>query len=109
MQLLQASNVRVVAGDGLGALRQQVAGSLNLIFLDPPYTSTVYEAALKAAHTALAPQGLVYLEAGSAWSAEALAELGFVALRHLKAGQVHAHLLQRVQDPEAPSQPLDQG
>ena len=109
VQLLQAGNVRVVAGDGLGALRQQAAGSLNLVFLDPPYTSTVYEAALKAAHAALAPKGLVYLEAGLAWPAEALAEQGFAALRYLKAGQVHAHLLQRVQDQETPSTPSDQG
>ena len=109
VQLLQAGNVRVVAGDGLGALRQQAAGSLNLVFLDPPYTSTVYEAALKAAHAALAPKGLVYLEAGLAWHAEALAEQGFAALRYLKAGQVHAHLLQRVQDQETPSTPSDQG
>ena len=100
VQVLQASNVRVVSGDGLGVLRQQTAGSLSLIFLDPPYSSTVYETALKAAHAALAPQGLVYLEAGQAWSADALAELGFVTLRYLKAGQVHAHLLQA-----APSEP----
>ena len=98
VQLLQASTVRVQAGDGLGSLRQQAAGSLNLVFLDPPYTSTVYEAALQAAHTALAPGGLVYLEAGHAWPAGDLAALGFAALRHLKAGQVHAHLLQRAQD-----------
>lgn len=94
VQLLQATQVQVVAGDGVSLLRQQAPGSLNLVFLDPPYTSTIYQAALQASHQALQPNGLVYLEAANAWSAEDLAALGFVCLRHFKAGQVHAHLLQ---------------
>jgi len=39
--------------------------------------------------------GWVYLEAPVAWTAEALAALGLQCERHLKAGAVHAHLLQR--------------
>jgi hypothetical protein len=48
---------------------------------------------LKAARTVIADTGLVYLEAGHEWTPETLAELGYTRLRHLKAGQVHAHLL----------------
>ncbi|ARU05972.1 16S rRNA (guanine(966)-N(2))-methyltransferase RsmD [Comamonas serinivorans] len=94
---LQASTVRVVQGDGLSALRQHTAGSLHLVFLDPPFASdaALYEATLKAAETALADTGLIYLEAGQEWPAERLAEWGLQRLRHLKAGQVHAHLLAR--------------
>jgi hypothetical protein len=37
----------------------------------------------------------VYLESGKAWLAEDLLTQGWVLARHLKAGAVHAHLLQR--------------
>jgi 16S rRNA (guanine966-N2)-methyltransferase len=40
-------------------------------------------------------EGLVYLEAPAEWRDPALAAYGLVALRHLRAGAVHAHLLQR--------------
>jgi len=39
--------------------------------------------------------GWIYLEAPVQWPAEALAALGLQCERHLKAGAVHAHLLQR--------------
>jgi 16S rRNA (guanine966-N2)-methyltransferase len=39
--------------------------------------------------------GYVYLEAPTAWTDELLSPLGLVVYRHLKAGAVHAHLLQR--------------
>ena len=41
------------------------------------------------------PGGFVYLEAPQAWSDERLQAMGLVLRRHLKAGAVHAHLLQR--------------
>ncbi len=91
----QATNVQVQRGDGLSVLRSLPAGQSRLVFLDPPFDAPVFETALKAVATALAPDGWVYLEAPKAWSDEALAEYGLAVYRHLKAGAVHAHLLQR--------------
>jgi len=90
---LQAGCVRVERGDGVGLLRRQSPGSMQLVFIDPPFESTLFEPALKAAADAIAPQGLVYLEAPRSWTAEELAPLGLVIYRSSKAGAVHFHLL----------------
>lgn len=92
---LQAGCVRVERGDGVGLLRRQSPGSMQLVFIDPPFESTIFESALKAAADAIAPQGLVYLEAPRSWTAEELAPLGLVIWRSSKAGAVHFHLLAR--------------
>ena len=83
-------------GEGVAALRQLAPGTQNVIFLDPPFDADIYEAALTAAARALAPGGFVYLEAPKAWTDEVLAPLGLAVHRYLKAGAVHAHLLQAV-------------
>jgi 16S rRNA (guanine966-N2)-methyltransferase len=80
----------------LAAIRQAGAGSLHLIFLDPPFDAALFEPALAASAPALHPQGWVYLEAPVRWSDEALAATGLAVHRHLKAGAVHAHLLKKV-------------
>lgn len=96
-QRLQASTVRVQRGDALAALRQVAGQGLDLVLLDPPFDATaLFVPALQAAAAALAPQGFIYLEAPSAWTQEQLAPLGLALHRHLRAGVVHAHLLQRV-------------
>ena len=82
-------------GNGIAVLRSRAAGSLDLVFLDPPFDAGLYEAALEAAASTLAPDGLLYLEAPQAWDAPALAAYRLEPLRHLKAGRVHAHLLRR--------------
>ncbi|MBK9346226.1 MAG: 16S rRNA (guanine(966)-N(2))-methyltransferase RsmD [Burkholderiales bacterium] len=83
-------------GEGLAALRQLAPASQHVIFLDPPFDSDLYEAALTAAARAIAPQGWVYLEAPKAWTEAVLNPLGWTVHRHLKAGAVHAHLLRAV-------------
>ena len=96
-QRLQANTVRVQRGDALAALRQVAGQGLDLVFLDPPFDQTaLFVPAVQAAAAALAPQGFIYLEAPSAWTQEQLAPLGLALHRHLRAGAVHAHLLQRV-------------
>ena len=96
-QRLQASTVRVQRGDALAALRQVAGQGLDLVLLDPPFDQTaLFVPAVQAAAAALAPQGFIYLEAPSAWTQEQLAPLGLALHRHLRAGAVHAHLLQRV-------------
>ena len=90
---LQARHASVLKGDGLSWLKQQSAGSLDVVFLDPPFESHLFESALMAAAQAVATDGWVYLEAPKLWSDDALAAFGLQTHRHLKAGAVHAHLL----------------
>ena len=92
-QRLEASTVQVRRGDGVALLRQCAPASLDLVLLDPPFDSALFEPALQAAARAVAPQGFVYLEAATTWTDEALAPLGLALHRHLRAGAVHAHLL----------------
>ncbi|WP_284410722.1 16S rRNA (guanine(966)-N(2))-methyltransferase RsmD [Acidovorax sp. SUPP3334] len=95
-QRLHAMAVRVQKGDGIAALRHCAPGSLHLVFLDPPFDSPLFEPALAAAAQAVAAaDGFIYLEAPQAWDEAALATLGLVVHRHLKAGAVHAHLLKK--------------
>ena len=93
---LQASATQIVRGDGVASLKHQNPVSLDAVFLDPPFDSTQFEAALTAAARAVAPEGFVYLEAPVRWSDEQLALAGLALHRHLKAGAVHAHLLKRL-------------
>ncbi len=92
---LSASVVQVQKGDAMMALQRLSPGTLDVIFLDPPFESTHFEKALQAAAQAVAPEGWVYLEAPQAWQADALAATGLNLVKYMKAGAVHAHLLQR--------------
>ena len=92
---LSAENVRVQRGNALSVLAGLPPASVDLVFLDPPFTSELYDKALAAAMPALKPQGLVYLEAPTPWNEEGLGRHGLALLRHMKAGAVHGHLLER--------------
>lgn len=92
---LQAAMVKVERGDGIALLKRQPPGSQQLVFLDPPFDSPLFEAALKAAAQAVAEPGYVYLEAPKAWDDEALGTYGLKVHRSGKAGAVHFHLLVR--------------
>ena len=92
---LAATAVQVQKGDAMMALQRLAPGSMDVIFLDPPYDSAHFEKALKASAQAAVPGGWVYLEAPGAWQPEALAACGLQPVKYMKAGAVHAHLLQR--------------
>ena len=92
---LQAGAVRIQRGDGMAALKQLAPASMDAVFLDPPFDSSLLEGALRAAAIAVKPGAYVYLEASAAWTAGQLAPFGLTAFRFLKAGAVHAHLLKR--------------
>lgn len=92
---LQAHAVSVQRGDAVSALGRLPAGSVDLVFIDPPFDGPWFEPALKAALRAVPVGGWIYLEAPVAWPAETLRAWGLHCQRHLKAGAVHAHLLQR--------------
>ncbi len=91
---LKADAVRIERGNGVTALERAVAGSLQAVFLDPPFeNAALYAPALRAAARALHADGAIYLEAPQRWSDDELAALGLEVFRYLKAGAVHAHLL----------------
>ena len=92
---LKASMVSVQRGDAVSTLGRLPSGSVDLVFIDPPFDGPWFEPALKAAARAVPVGGWIYLEAPVAWPAEALGAMGLSCERHLKAGAVHAHLLQR--------------
>jgi len=102
---LQASMVSVQRGDGVAALLRLPSDSVDLVFIDPPFDGPFFEPALKAAARAVPEGGWIYLEAPVAWPTEALGALGLHCERHLKAGAVHAHLLQHVSLDALPSSP----
>jgi 16S rRNA (guanine966-N2)-methyltransferase len=93
---LQADALEIKFGDGLNLLRQ--SSGLQVVFLDPPFDSgnDFFLAAVEAAARAIADDGFIYLEAPRAWTDDELAPLGLRVHRTLKAGLVHAHLLQKV-------------
>jgi len=93
---LQASATQIVRGDGVAALKQIDPASLDVVFLDPPFDSVLFEAALQAAGRVVALDGFVYLEAPILWTDEQLLPAGLKVHRYLKAGAVHAHLLKRL-------------
>ena len=90
---LKASMVKVERGDGVSLLRRLSSGSMQLVFLDPPYESNVFEPALRAAAQVIGVPGFVYLEAPKPWTDEALEGFGLKVFRFGKAGAVHFHLL----------------
>lgn len=92
---LAATGVKIERGNGLSVLGRLAPASIDLIFLDPPFDSNVWDKALAAAAAAVTLEGAIYLEAPAAWDDTALARFGLVRLRHLRAGAVHAHLLRR--------------
>ncbi|MGQ9725211.1 MAG: RsmD family RNA methyltransferase, partial [Tepidimonas sp.] len=83
------------------------AAAWDVVFLDPPFDDArtggerLYAAALQAAARLLGPGGVIYLEAPRAWGAEELAAKGCRLHRHLRAGAVHAHLVQLADNPAA--------
>lgn len=93
---LQASATQVVRGDGVAALKHLDPASMDAVFVDPPFDSVLFEAALQAAGRAVTADGFVYLEAPVLWTDTQLESAGLRAHRHLKAGAVHAHLLKRL-------------
>jgi 16S rRNA (guanine(966)-N(2))-methyltransferase RsmD len=91
---LKADAVRIERGNGVTALERAVAGSLQAVFLDPPFeNAALYAPALRAAARAVHVDGAIYLEAPQRWADDELAALGLEVFRYLKAGAVHAHLL----------------
>jgi 16S rRNA (guanine(966)-N(2))-methyltransferase RsmD len=92
---LQAQALQVQRGDALAAMARQPAQAFDLVFLDPPFDTPRFAEALQSAARLVPVGGWVYLEAPKQWLPEELQALQLTLHKHLKAGAVHAHLLQR--------------
>lgn len=92
--------LQVEAGDALSCMNRlaSVGKRFDLVALDPPFRSELMQATLPLIPKLLKQGGLVYAEwhenlfADQAALCKALNVQEIDALRHLKAGQVHAHL-----------------
>ena len=93
---LKASAVHVQRTDGVSWLARQAPQSWDVVFIDPPFGSQLFEPALKAAALSVKYDGWIYLEAPKKWNDTELSALGLQTYRYLKAGNVHAHLLHRI-------------
>ena len=105
-QRLRASTVTVTRGDGVVALGQQPAASLDLVLLDPPYDSGLLNEALALAAAAVVPGGFVYAEADARKSG-APVPAALELWRSARAGQVAARLYRRLPQPAAIGQGAD--
>ncbi len=85
---LKADAVRVETTDALSWLARSPRASFDLIFIDPPFTAKQHALAIARALPLLAEGGFLYVEA----SERLQPPEGAADHRHLKAGQVHAHL-----------------
>src|SRR5574344_40818 len=95
-QLGAQGTLQVQRGDGVAALHASAPGHWDMVFIDPPFdTESLFAPALQAAQQALADDGFIYLDAPKPWDEAHLAPLGLQRHRYLKAGAVHAHLLQK--------------
>ena len=90
---LKANMIKIERGDGVSLLRRLTPGTMQLVFLDPPYESNLFDSALKAAAQVVNKTGFVYLEAPKPWLDEDLSGFGLKVHRFSKAGAVHFHLL----------------
>ena len=93
---LKAQALQVQRGDAIAAMQALPAAAFDLVFLDPPFDGPWFEPALQAAARLVPVGGWVYLEAPEPWTEAQLTPLGLQLQRQLRAGAVHAHLLQRV-------------
>jgi 16S rRNA (guanine966-N2)-methyltransferase len=87
-EMLGASQVELVAADGLGWLAGG-HGLFDVIFLDPPFQSDLLPTALARAATGLAPEGRIYVEFGRRPDLD-----GWHVLREDRAGLSHFCLLE---------------
>lgn len=90
---LRAESVSILCQDGLAVLASTPRQSMDLVFLDPPFSGQLFEPALSAASRVLKPAGMIYLEAPIEWPPEQLEQLRLGRWRHITAGAVNAHLL----------------
>ncbi len=91
-ELLGAKNLRLHCADALEfatAAAADAAARFDLVFLDPPFASTLLAQALPLLVPLLRPGARVYVESAAAFAPSG----GWRVLRHGRAGQVHYTLV----------------
>ena len=91
---LKSTTLRIECADALGWMASCAPQRFEIVFIDPPFDANLFAPALAAAARLVVPGGFVYLEADREFGADEVAALGLTVHRHLRAGHVHAHLLQ---------------
>ena len=91
---LKAQALRIESADALSWMPGCAPQRFELVFIDPPFDAQLFDKALAAAARLVVPGGFVYLEADREFGEVQLGPLGLRLHRHLRAGTVHAHLLQ---------------
>ena len=90
---LTADQVDIVAADALALAARLPAASFEVIFLDPPFDSSLLAPALVAAGRLIKPEGLVYVESGAPIKDSMLVQSGLQIARSGRAARVHFYLL----------------
>jgi len=90
---LRADAVRIERGDALQWLARAAPGSVDLVFLDPPFDSPLLAPALLAAARIVVDGGFVYVEGPE--SADPPAAAGLERWRAGRAGAVRFELLRK--------------
>jgi len=73
---LKASAVHVQRTDGVSWLARQAPQSWDVVFIDPPFESQLFQPALKTAALSVKYDGWIYLEAPKKWNDTELSALG---------------------------------
>ena len=91
-----AGEVSVVEGDALQWLQECAPGSLDIVFVDPPFDSGLERRVLQylADLDCLVPGGLVYLESARI-APDSLIPSGFVTVKEKTVGEVRMRLLKK--------------
>lgn len=90
VRLLQLDKVKVLRADALEFL-QTVQTPFDVVLADPPYAKANPPELLGAVFPRLVPEGFLYLEA----PAPVEESEGWTVRHRLRAGNVHAHLMQK--------------
>ncbi len=90
---LHTKNLEIIATDALHWLKEK-RSAYDIIFLDPPYQSTLLNDCLKQlTGNCIHSKTLIYFESNTEFTQERLPDF-FELLKHKKAGHVYFHLVQ---------------
>ena len=92
---LEASAIEIAEADAIRFAANLAPGSFDVVFLDPPFDSTLFGDALKLAFPLVAPGGVLYAETSTPIEAAGELPTGWSVDRQGRAGLVHYHLLRR--------------
>jgi 16S rRNA (guanine966-N2)-methyltransferase len=94
-QRLSAETVRIDRADALQWMARAPAASFDVVFLDPPFDSSLLAPALLAAARIVVAGGFVYAEGPEGPDPNAMAAAGLEPWRAGRAGAVHFELLRK--------------